>query len=76
MAAPSLDNEFMQYWAKLTPVEKESLLYVARNYVQLKEESGHISIEQYNKEIDEALEQVAAGNYITQEEIEKESEKW
>ena len=33
MAAPSLDNEFMQYWAKLTPVEKESLLYVARSYV-------------------------------------------
>ena len=76
MAAPSLDNEFMQYWSKLTPVEKESLLYVARNYVQLKEESGHISIEQYNKEIDEALEEVAAGNYMTQEEIEKESEKW
>ena len=76
MAAPSLDNEFMAYWIKLTSAEKESLLYVARNYVQLKEESGRVSIEQYNKEIDEALEQAAAGNYMTQEEIEKESEEW
>ena len=38
MAALSIDTEFMQYWLKLTPVEKESLLTVAKNYVQLKEE--------------------------------------
>jgi hypothetical protein len=37
MAAPSLDNEFMQYWSKLTIVEKESLMNVAKNYVKLKE---------------------------------------
>lgn len=37
MAAPSLDNEFMQYWSKLSVVEKESLMNVAKNYVQLKE---------------------------------------
>ena len=37
MGAPSLDNEFMQYWSKLTLVEKESLINVAKNYVQLKE---------------------------------------
>jgi hypothetical protein len=38
MGAPSLDNEFMQYWSKLTLVEKESLLNVAKNYVLLKDE--------------------------------------
>ena len=37
MAAPSLDNEFMQYWSMLTLVEKESLMNVAKNYVLLKE---------------------------------------
>jgi hypothetical protein len=40
-----------------------------------KENSGNISIEQYNKEIDEALSEVAAGNYITQEEMEKRAAK-
>lgn len=36
MAVPLLDNEFMKYWAKLTVVEKESLLTVAKNYVLAK----------------------------------------
>jgi hypothetical protein len=38
MAAPVLDNEFMQYWSQLTITEKESLLGVAKQFVQLKSE--------------------------------------
>jgi hypothetical protein len=38
MGAPVLDTEFMQYWSRLSQVEKESLLVVAKNYVLLKEE--------------------------------------
>lgn len=34
MAVPMLDNEFMKYWSKLSVVQKESLLGVAKNYVQ------------------------------------------
>lgn len=37
MGAPALDNEFLKYWLKLSVAEKESLLTVAKNYVQLKE---------------------------------------
>ena len=40
MAIPVLDNEFMQYWVKLTLVEKESLLNVAKHYVHLKKEEA------------------------------------
>ena len=40
MVAPVSDNEFMQYWSKLTTTEKESLLTVARQYVQLKNEDA------------------------------------
>ena len=40
MAAPVSDNEFMQYWSRLTTTEKESLLTVARQYVQLKNEDA------------------------------------
>ena len=40
MAIPVLDNEFMQYWVKLTLVEKESLLNVAKHYVKLKKEEA------------------------------------
>ena len=34
----SVDNEFMQYWSKLTVTEKESLPGAAKNYVQSKHE--------------------------------------
>lgn len=44
MGAPSLDNEFMQYWSKLTVVEKESLLNVAKNYVLLKDEEADLTV--------------------------------
>ena len=42
MAVQLLDNEFMKYWLKLTIVEKESLISVARNYVQSKQEQSDI----------------------------------
>ncbi|HRE52593.1 MAG TPA: hypothetical protein PK339_14300 [Flavitalea sp.] len=33
MGALQLDNEFMQYWSQLSVVQKESLLLVAKNYL-------------------------------------------
>ena len=73
MAAPSLDSEFNRYWSLLTPVQKESLLSVIKSFVIPRE---RISIEQYNKEIDEAVARVEAGQFYTQEEVEKMSKKW
>lgn len=37
MAVPLLDDEFMRYWSKLSDVQKESLLGMARTYVQSSE---------------------------------------
>jgi hypothetical protein len=76
MGAPLLDNEFMQYWFKLSGPEKESLLMVAKNFIELKEENGAISLEQYNKEIDEAMSQMDKGEFITQDEVVKISQSW
>lgn len=42
MGVPILESEFMKYWSKLTIVEKESLLSVARNYVQSKQDQSEI----------------------------------
>lgn len=73
MAAPSLDNEFMQYWSKLTIVQKESLLSVVKSFILTKEPIG---LEQYNKEINEAVARVEAGEFYTQEEVERMSKQW
>lgn len=37
---------------------------------------SQIDTEQYNKEIDEALEEAKNGNFITQEEMEIHAAKW
>jgi hypothetical protein len=41
-AASGLDGEFMQYWPKLSIRQKESLLNVAKNFVELHEETEEI----------------------------------
>jgi hypothetical protein len=37
MSVPASENEFMQYWSKLTDDEKQSLLSIAKQYVLQKE---------------------------------------
>lgn len=76
MGILSLDNEFMNYWLRLSSSEKASLLTIAKQYVGLKEESGHVSIEQYNKEIDEAMSSMDDGEVISFEQVVKDSESW
>ena len=76
MGAPSLDNEFMKYWFQLSPVEKESLLHVAKNYVEIKESAGHITLEEYNRELEEAMKRMDAGEYYTHEQVVEMSKKW
>jgi hypothetical protein len=45
MAAGSgLDDEFMQYWLRLSPGQKESLLNVAKHFVGLSEETEAIDL--------------------------------
>ena len=40
------------------------------------EQTGHISIEQYNKEIDEAEREYENGEYITHEAMKKKMRQW
>lgn len=41
-----------------------------------KESPERVTIEQYNIELEEAERQIEAGDFVTQEELEKEMEKW
>ncbi|GAA0524443.1 hypothetical protein GCM10009415_02120 [Chitinophaga japonensis] len=66
----------MQYWLRLTSVEKESLLSVAKHYVALKDEVGRISIKQYNQEIEAAMERIDAGEFYTHEQVVEMSKNW
>ncbi|MBL7764203.1 MAG: hypothetical protein JNL23_12325 [Chitinophagaceae bacterium] len=73
MGIPSLDSELGKYWPLLTPVQKESLLSVIKSFVAPAE---RISAEQYNKEIDEAVARVEAGEFYTQDDVDKMAKEW
>ncbi len=76
MASASINTELNKYFSLLTPAQKKSVLTMIKSFVIPQAASGRISIDQYNKEIDEAMSEAAAGKYITQEELEKQSASW
>lgn len=62
---------------ELQQVNDISLLRAVKHMIHyaLKNE-GHISIEQYNQELDEAESRVAKGEFYTQDEVEKMAKGW
>ena len=64
---------------ELKTVKDETLIEAFKNmlkYRTKKAESERISIEQYNKEIDESIAQIERGEFYTQEEVEKMAKEW
>ena len=75
--ADVLDKEMFNYFTQLNEAEKKSVVQMLKTFLKGRQDNpGRISIEQYNKEIDEAIAEVASGNYITQEEMERRAAKW
>jgi hypothetical protein len=62
---------------QLNDAEKKSVLQMLKTFLQGRtEDTGRISIEQYNKEIDEAIEEVKSGEVYTHDEVVKMSKDW
>lgn len=53
-------NRLLDYWLK----KQQSII------------KGRISIEQYNKELEEAEKRIEKGEYITHDDLEKEAKQW
>ena len=72
-----LDKEMFNYFTQLNEAEKKSVVQMLKTFLKGRQEKpGRISIEQYNKEIDEAMEEVKRGEVYTQEEVEKMAKDW
>ncbi len=76
MSAKTIDIEIQKYLPLLGLEEKKSLLSVIRSFIHLRKEETGFNIKEYNKDIDEAISQVKEGDYISQDDFEKEMEKW
>jgi hypothetical protein len=73
----TLDKELFQQILQLDEIEKKSVLQMLKVFVKRREDNyGPISIEQYNREIDEAVARVEAGDYYSQEEVDQMSKDW
>ena len=75
--AKALERELLQYIFQLDEAEKKSVLQMLKTFLKGREKSfPRTSIEQYNKEIDEAIARVEAGEYYSHEEVERMAKEW
>ncbi len=75
--AKALERELLEYILQLDEAEKKSVLQMLKTFLKGRgKKLPPISIEQYNKEIDEAIARVEAGEYYTHEEAERMAKDW
>ena len=80
MATRSLDAQIQNYLPLLGKEEKQSILSQIKSFLIKKETTKRMTkdefIIQYNKELEKAENEVKVGFFISQEDLEKESETW
>ncbi len=75
--ANAIDREMYTYFTQLNDAEKKSVVQMLKTFlISRKDQYERITVEQYNKELDEAMERVSKGEYTTFEELEKEMKSW
>lgn len=74
-----LDADIKWVVKELQQIKDPAFIEVIKDILKnrkYKMQSDRISIEQYNKEIEEAEKDIEAGNFYTLEEVRELSEKW
>jgi len=75
--ASVIDKELIYYFTRLNNSQKKSLLGMIKSFLkQGNELSEAVDIEQYNKELDEAMKRIDDGSFTTLEALEKEMQTW
>jgi hypothetical protein len=76
MAITPEDKELLKLISRLNNSQKESLINFIKPFLITGEPSEHSTIDQYNLELDQAMQRVREGKYTSLEELEKEMESW
>ena len=75
--ANATDQEMLNYFTQLNEAEKKTVVELLKAVVQRRKDPlSRITIKQYNKELDEAMERVNKNEYTTFEDLEKEMRSW
>lgn len=77
MAVSATDKELIHYFTQLNEEQKKSLLQLIKNFLYPGNEPlPEITIEEYNKELQEAEAEYENGKYISHDEMLKQITKW
>ncbi|MCF8448877.1 MAG: hypothetical protein K9G49_03305 [Taibaiella sp.] len=77
MPAQTIDNQILHSLPLLEMDQKKSLLSVIRSFLKNKETTPtRLTIEEYNKELEEAEARMDAGHFTTLEDAMKQAESW
>jgi predicted transcriptional regulator len=72
MATPSLSKEMLRYFTQLNAAEQKSVLQMIKTFLSSrKDEIKPVSLEEYNRELEEADAEIEDGNYVPHEEVMK-----
>jgi hypothetical protein len=74
MSPVSIKKELDTYFPLLSPAQQNSMLSMVKSI--LNTDSKRISAQQYNQELDEALQRVKNGKGISHEDVKREAEEW
>lgn len=77
MPAQTIDSQILHSLPLLEHDQKKSLLSVIRSFLKNKEVTHtRLTIEEYNKELEEAEARMDAGHFSTLEDAMKQAESW
>ncbi len=72
MATPSISKEMLNYFMQLNDAERKSVLEMVKTFLDSrKNEVKPQSLEEYNRELEQADAEIEAGNYVPHEEVMK-----
>jgi hypothetical protein len=76
MKTTAIDEEMNNYFMQLNETEKKSVVQLIKTFLKSRKEFERISIEQYNKEIEEAESEIQKGDLLTHDDVVKMSSGW
>jgi len=76
MQAKRMEREMQTYFTQLNTTEQKSVIQMLKTFLQKKSKEPNISIEDYNKDIDEAMAEIARGAAVSHEEVLKMAKSW
>jgi hypothetical protein len=72
MATPSISQEMLNYFMQLNDAERKSVLEMIKTF--LRSRNGELrpqSLEEYNRELEQADAEIETGDFVSHEEVKK-----